>query len=77
CPVAAGDWEAIVHTKLNPEQATELRSRAVAGEQKTLLAREFGISRQAVYAYLATWAIVDWHFGLFDAETNNIWSGKK
>ncbi|MBF0383154.1 MAG: hypothetical protein HQL69_19200 [Magnetococcales bacterium] len=36
------------------EQATELRCRAVAGEQKTILAREFGISRQAVYAYLAT-----------------------
>lgn len=37
---------------LLPEQIAELRQRAVAGEQKTALAREFGISRETVYQYL-------------------------
>ena len=40
--------------KLTTGQAEELRKRATAGEQKTVLAKEFGISRQAVYGYLAT-----------------------
>jgi DNA invertase Pin-like site-specific DNA recombinase len=37
---------------LSPEQA--LRKRAGAGEQKTGLAREFGISRETLYQYLRT-----------------------
>jgi DNA invertase Pin-like site-specific DNA recombinase len=40
--------------KLSLEQATELRARAKAGEQKTILAKEFGLSRQAVYSYLGS-----------------------
>ncbi|WP_211880011.1 recombinase family protein [Pseudarthrobacter albicanus] len=37
---------------LSPEKAAELRTRAGAGEQKTGLAREFGISRETLYQYL-------------------------
>ncbi len=37
---------------LSPEKAGELRRRAGAGEQKTGLAREFGISRETFYQYL-------------------------
>ena len=37
---------------LNTEQARELRDRAASGEAKSALAREFGISRETVYAYL-------------------------
>lgn len=37
---------------LTPEQAAQLRRRAAAGEQKTALAREFGISRETLYQYL-------------------------
>jgi DNA invertase Pin-like site-specific DNA recombinase len=37
---------------LSPDQASELRKRAGAGEQKTGLAREFGISRETLYQYL-------------------------
>ncbi|MGI5143331.1 recombinase family protein [Streptomyces sp. CA-106110] len=37
---------------LTDEQARELRERATAGEQKSVLAREFGISRETVYSYL-------------------------
>ncbi|QYF91355.1 recombinase family protein [Arthrobacter sp. PAMC25284] len=37
---------------LTPEKAAELRDRAGAGEQKTGLAREFGISRETLYQYL-------------------------
>ncbi|WP_456236526.1 helix-turn-helix domain-containing protein [Acidihalobacter aeolianus] len=32
----------------------ELRRRAAAGEKKTQLAREFGISRETLYQYLKT-----------------------
>ena len=39
---------------LTPEQARELRERAAAGEKKSLLATEFGISRETVYSYLHT-----------------------
>jgi DNA invertase Pin-like site-specific DNA recombinase len=39
---------------LSPEQADELRRRAETGEQKTGLAREFGISRETLYQYLRT-----------------------
>jgi DNA invertase Pin-like site-specific DNA recombinase len=37
---------------LSAEKASELRKRAGAGEQKTGLAREFGISRETLYQYL-------------------------
>lgn len=37
---------------LSPERVVELRSRADSGEQKTALAREFGISRETLYQYL-------------------------
>ncbi|MFO6136970.1 helix-turn-helix domain-containing protein, partial [Pseudomonas aeruginosa] len=37
----------------NPDIA-ELRQRVEAGEQKTKLAREFGISRETLYQYLRT-----------------------
>jgi DNA invertase Pin-like site-specific DNA recombinase len=39
---------------LSPDQAGELRRRAGTGEQKTSLAREFGISRETLYQYLRT-----------------------
>ncbi|WP_153111614.1 recombinase family protein [Propionivibrio limicola] len=38
---------------LTPTRARELCQRAAAGEPKAQLAREFGISREAVYKYLA------------------------
>lgn len=37
---------------LTSEQADQLRTRAAAGERKSLLAKEFGISRETVYSYL-------------------------
>ena len=37
---------------LTPERANILRQRAAAGENKAALAREFGISRAALYVYL-------------------------
>ena len=37
---------------LSPERAAELCRRAGAGEQKTRLAREFGITRETLYQYL-------------------------
>jgi DNA invertase Pin-like site-specific DNA recombinase len=37
---------------LTAEQARQLRERATAGERKSVLATEFGISRETVYAYL-------------------------
>ena len=40
---------------LSPERAAELRQRADAGEQKTKLAREFGVSRETLYQYLRTY----------------------
>jgi DNA invertase Pin-like site-specific DNA recombinase len=36
---------------LTAEQVVELRKRAAAGEQKTALAREFGISRETLYQH--------------------------
>jgi len=39
---------------LSSEQVAELRQRASAGEQKSKLAREFGISRETLYQYLRT-----------------------
>ena len=37
---------------LTAEQADDLRKRVAAGEKKAGLAREFGISRETLYAYL-------------------------
>lgn len=37
---------------LLPEQVVQLRQRAHAGEKKSVLAREYGISRETVYQYL-------------------------
>ncbi|MGX6607992.1 recombinase family protein [Micromonosporaceae bacterium Da 78-11] len=37
---------------LTAEQADQLRQRAAAGERKSALAAEYGISRETVYAYL-------------------------
>lgn len=37
---------------LTPERAQQLRERAAAGEQKSALAKEFGISRETLYSYL-------------------------
>ena len=34
------------------QQVAELRRRALAGESRTLLAKDFGISRETVYQYL-------------------------
>lgn len=42
---------------LTTERILELQRRVVAGEKKTTLAREFGISRETVYSYLATEAM--------------------
>jgi DNA invertase Pin-like site-specific DNA recombinase len=39
---------------LTAEQAHQLRERAAAGERKSPLAKEFGISRETVYSYLRT-----------------------
>lgn len=39
---------------LTAEQAEALRKRVAAGEKKAGLAREFGISRETLYAYLHT-----------------------
>ena len=37
---------------LNTEQITDLKRRVALGDQKTLIAREFGISRETLYQYL-------------------------
>ncbi|NMM19682.1 MAG: Hin recombinase [Rhodoferax sp.] len=39
---------------LAPERVQELRQRVASGEKKTVLAAEFGISRQTQYANLKT-----------------------
>jgi DNA invertase Pin-like site-specific DNA recombinase len=39
---------------LTPDQIRDLADRAIAGESKTALAKEFGISRETVYQYLRT-----------------------
>jgi DNA invertase Pin-like site-specific DNA recombinase len=39
---------------LTPEQAHQLRERAAAGEPKSALAKELGISRETIYSYLRT-----------------------
>jgi DNA invertase Pin-like site-specific DNA recombinase len=42
---------------LTPERARALRERAAAGERKSALATEFGISRETVYSYLRAAAV--------------------
>lgn len=37
---------------LTDEQAHQLRERAAAGARKSVLAKEFGITRETVYSYL-------------------------
>lgn len=37
---------------LTEDRVIELKRRAVAGEKKTALAREFGISRETIYSYI-------------------------
>jgi DNA invertase Pin-like site-specific DNA recombinase len=37
---------------LTQEQADQLRAKALAGEKKAVLARQFGISRETLYQYL-------------------------
>lgn len=37
---------------LSPAQVEELRARAAGGERKTVLAKQFGISRETLYCYL-------------------------
>ena len=37
---------------LAPEQISAIRERATKGERKATLAREFGVSRETIYAYL-------------------------
>ena len=39
---------------LTKDRVVELRRRSVAGEKKSALAREFGISRETVYSFLRT-----------------------
>ena len=38
---------------LTQDKIEELKRRALAGEKKTVLAKEFGVSRETVYSYLA------------------------
>jgi DNA invertase Pin-like site-specific DNA recombinase len=42
---------------LTVDQAQQLRERAAAGERKSALAKEFGISRETVYSYLRPAAV--------------------
>lgn len=37
---------------LTAVQVADMKARAAAGEAKTVLAREFGVSRETVYKYL-------------------------
>ncbi|PYE48332.1 helix-turn-helix domain-containing protein [Deinococcus yavapaiensis] len=39
-------------TTLTPNQAEQLHARVRAGEKKTILAGEYGISRETLYGYL-------------------------
>ena len=40
------------HNALSAEQVAALRQRAAGGEQKSKLARAFGVSRPTLYGYL-------------------------
>jgi DNA invertase Pin-like site-specific DNA recombinase len=59
--IAAAKQRGGVYTGRKPAltaaQAQQLRERAAAGERKSVLAAEFGISRETVYAYLRTAAV--------------------
>src|SRR3954452_18893207 len=44
---------------LTGEQARQLRQRAAAGERKSALAKEYGISRETVYSYLKVEAVTE------------------
>lgn len=48
---AAGKYKG-GHRLLSSSQVDELRRRVAAGERKTAVARQFGISRETVYCYL-------------------------
>ena len=37
---------------LTPDRVAELRKRVLSGERKSILAREFGISRETLYRYI-------------------------
>jgi DNA invertase Pin-like site-specific DNA recombinase len=54
--IAAAKQRGGVYTGRKPalttEQAQQLRERVAAGEQKSTLARELGVSRETVYSYL-------------------------
>ena len=54
--IAAAKQRGGVYTGRKPAltaaQAQQLRERAAAGERKSVLAKEFGISRETVYTYL-------------------------
>ena len=39
--------------KLQPEQVSQLKARVATGVPKAKVAREFGISRETLYVYLA------------------------
>lgn len=54
---AAGVYKGRKRT-LTPERARELRVRIKAGEKKAAVAREFGISRETLYSYLARPVVV-------------------
>jgi DNA invertase Pin-like site-specific DNA recombinase len=51
---AKGDVYVGRKPSLSAERAVDLKRRADAGENKAALAREFGISRAALYVYLAS-----------------------
>lgn len=59
--IAAAKQRGGVYTGRRPalsvEQSQQLRQRAAAGERKSVLAKEYGISRETVYAYLRTGAV--------------------
>jgi DNA-binding XRE family transcriptional regulator len=42
------------NSSLTKDCVLKLRCRSGAGEKKTALAREFGVSRETVYTYLAS-----------------------
>jgi DNA invertase Pin-like site-specific DNA recombinase len=44
---------------LNETQIAQLKQRAAAGEKKTILAQEFGVSRETVYKYIRNHSISD------------------
>jgi len=49
---SASDVQCSRLLKTTDEQIAELKRRVAAGEQKALIARDFGISRETLYQYL-------------------------